>query len=51
MSKGAIVSERLRAKDEGYVPIDGERIQYIIVNGQEGSAKSKLTQKDLAVSP
>ena len=30
---------------------DGERIQYLIVKGQEGGLKSKKTQKDLAVSP
>jgi len=37
--------------DSGYIVKDGERIPYIIVNGQEGHTKNKLTQKDLAVSP
>lgn len=51
MPKGAIVSDRLREFDKSYIVKDRERIAYIIVNGQEGHVKNKLTQKELAVSP
>lgn len=51
MSKGAIVGSRQNLHDTGYIIKDRERIPYIIVNGQEGGTKQKMTQKDLAVSP
>lgn len=50
LPKGVILADRMKNSDPGFIMKDGERIQYLIVNGQDG-LKSKKTQKDLAVSP
>lgn len=51
MPHGAIVASRMQQKDGGYIPRYKERVQYLIVNGQDANTKKKQALKDLAVSP
>jgi DNA polymerase zeta len=42
LPKGVILADRMKNSDPGFIMKDGERIQYLIVNGQDG-LKSKKT--------
>ena len=43
ISKGAVVTQRQQSKHEELVVTDRERVQYLIVRGQEASLKGKMT--------